>query len=150
LGLDRPRGAWIKAIHPASPAAAAGLRNNDVVLRFRGVEVHDLNHLINMVSMAPIGQPAEVVVWRERQEKALSVVVGDRDRALAQVAPASERNQPKGLLRRPDRPGPSPSFARGMELNSLDEAGARRLGMPPTERGALVKWIEPDSQFSPF
>ena len=38
-----------------------------MILRFNGVEILDLNHLINMVSMAPIGQPAEVVVWRDRQ-----------------------------------------------------------------------------------
>ena len=43
-----------------------------MILRFRGVEVHDLNHLINMVSMAPIGQPADLVVWRDRQRAARS------------------------------------------------------------------------------
>ena len=52
LGMERPRGAWIDKVHPSSPADKAGLRAGDVVLRFGGVEVVDLNHLINMVSMA--------------------------------------------------------------------------------------------------
>ena len=66
-GMERPRGAWIAQVQPVRrrPAAAAGLRDGDVVLRFDGVEIVDLNHLINMVSMAAIGQPAEVVVWRD-------------------------------------------------------------------------------------
>ena len=32
------------------------MKVGDVILRFNGVEVADLNHLINLVSMAPIGQ----------------------------------------------------------------------------------------------
>jgi len=58
LGLDRPRGAWVDVVNPRSPAAEGGVREGDVVVRFNGVEVYDLNHLINMVSMAPIGRPA--------------------------------------------------------------------------------------------
>jgi serine protease Do len=150
LGLDRPRGAWISIVHQPSPAASGGMKDNDVVIRFRGVDVLDLNHLINMVSMAPIGQAADVVVWRGGQERSLNVVVGDRDRAIAQVAPAASRGPSRGMLRREDRPGPTSSFVRGLELNTLDESGARRLGMPPTERGALVMRIEPESQLAPF
>ena len=46
-------------------------------------EVIDLNHLINLVSMAPIGQPADVVVWRDRREIAMKVMVADKDRIIA-------------------------------------------------------------------
>ena len=56
-----------ESTHPRRPRRA-GLREGDVVLRFGGVEITDLNHLINTVSMAPIGQSAEVVVWRDRRE----------------------------------------------------------------------------------
>jgi len=92
LGLDRPKGAWVDLVHENSPAAKAGLHDGDVILRFKGVEVNDLNHLINMVSMAPIGYTADVVVWRNRKQSSLVVTVGDRDRTISQVAPASDRN----------------------------------------------------------
>ena len=52
LGMERPRGAWIGKVHRSSPADQAGLRDGDVVLRFSGIEIIDLNHLINMVSMS--------------------------------------------------------------------------------------------------
>ncbi|MFO0907675.1 MAG: trypsin-like peptidase domain-containing protein [Isosphaeraceae bacterium] len=156
LGLERPRGAWIDVVHPGSPAAAAGLKDDDVILRFQGAEVRDLNDLINRVSMAPIGQPCEVVVWRGKQLVALSVTVGDRERTIAQMGgpPPGERlnNTPRGgqggLLRRPERPMPTTTFALGLELDTLDETVSRRLGLPPALKGAVVLKIAPESPLS--
>jgi serine protease Do len=157
MGLDRPKGAWVDVVHEASPAFAAGLHDGDVILRFRGVEIHDLNHLINMVSMAPIGQPAEVVVWRKREQLVLSVTVGNRDRAVAAAGtpvPTSgtvaERTNPKGLLRRLDRPDTQTLFARGLELVTLDAASLQRLGLPANLRGAAVTRVAPDSPLASF
>jgi serine protease Do len=147
LGLERPQGAWIDRVLPGSPAARGGLKNGDVIIRFNGVEISDLNHLINTVSMAPIGQEAEVVAWRGRKTVALKVTVGERDRALAEAmpAPTPERTTPGGLLRRNDRPGPGSMYALGLELVTLDPATARRLGLPESLRGAAVVQIVPDS-----
>ena len=101
LGLDRPRGAWIEVVNPRSPAAEGGLREGDVVVRFNGVEINDLNHLINMVSMAPIGRPAEMVVWRDRKKVSMKITVGDKE-PLTQASPPVDRSTPDRLLRRPD------------------------------------------------
>lgn len=144
LGLDRPHGAWIDVVHPGSPASTAGLHNGDVVTRFNGIEIGDLNHLINIVSMAPIGQAADVVVWRGGRLISLKVMVGERDRAIAQVAPV-ERTTPGGLLRRDNRPASSSSFALGIELITLDASAARRLGLPDSLRGAAVLQVAPES-----
>ena len=83
--MERPRGAWIRKVYRSSPADKAGMRDGDVVLRFAGIDITDLNHLINMVSMAAVGEPAEVVVWRDRREHKLLVTVGDRDRTLTSI-----------------------------------------------------------------
>src|SRR5262245_42555056 len=48
LGMLRPKGAWIGKVHASSPADRAGLKDGDVVVRFSGIEITDLNHLINM------------------------------------------------------------------------------------------------------
>jgi serine protease Do len=144
LGLERPRGAWIDRVHPGSPAASGGLHGGDVIQRFNGVEIFDLNHLINMVSMAPIGQPAEVVVWRGGKSDSFRITVGERERTIAALAP-SERRNPGGLLRREDRPGAASSFALGMELVTLDAASAGRWGLPGQVRGALILQVVPES-----
>jgi serine protease Do len=144
LGLKRPRGAWVEVVGPSSPAEAGGLRSDDVILRFNGVEVQDLNHLINIVSMAPIGKPAEVAVWRDRKVLSLQVTVGNKDRTIAQLAPA-ERTTSSGLLRRGERPAAASSFALGLELSTLDEDASRRFDLPAALRGAIILKIAPDS-----
>ena len=82
-----------------------------MILRFGGVEIHDLNHLINTVSMTAVGQPADVVVWRDRREIRLKVTVGDRERTLAEAPEVplqpklpDRQGDPAGLFRRPNRP----------------------------------------------
>jgi serine protease Do len=149
IGLDRPRGAWVELVHQASPAALGGIRDGDVILRFNGVEVIDLNHLINIVSMAPIGQPAEVVVWREgKEQRPLRVNVGNRDdRTFADLSPSppAGRGSSPGLLRRPERPSSTSTYAMGLELVTLDEVAAQRLRLPGSLRGVAVARVAPGS-----
>jgi len=147
LGLERPRGAWIDTVHHASPAALAGLRDGDVVLRFAGVDVIDLNHLINMVSMAAVGEPAEVVIWRDRREHKLRVTVGERERTLAKLsaAPPEQGRDGSGLIRRPHRPNAGSTFVMGMELATLTGELARRIEIPESWRGALVVGVDVES-----
>ena len=58
--------------------------------------------------MAPIGQVAEVVVWRDRRELTFQVTVGERERTFAQLSGGvlDPETDPSGLVRRPNRPGP--------------------------------------------
>ena len=149
LGLDRPLGAWVGKVYPGSPAFLGGLHDGDVVLKYQGTDVHDLNHLINMVSMSSIGQAADLEVWRDRQRYRLQITIGDRERAVVDNAPAVERTSPVkrgegGLLRRPVAPE-APQAILGMELRTLDEAYSRQLGLPANLRGTVVVKIEPQS-----
>jgi serine protease Do len=146
LGMETPRGAWIDRVHVPSPAASAGIRDGDVVLRYAGVEIMDLNHLINMVSMTAVGQTAEVIVWRDRREHKLTVTVGERDRTLSQAAVGPDvARDPSGLLRRPNRPGSGSSYVLGLELATLSPELARRIEIPESWRGALVLSVDNQS-----
>jgi S1-C subfamily serine protease len=77
LGLDRVRGALVETVYPSTPAATAGLRNNDVVLQVDDVAIRNENHLINLISGLPPGQRVRLQVWRERQTIAVEATVGD-------------------------------------------------------------------------
>jgi S1-C subfamily serine protease len=83
LGLDRLRGALVERVYPDTPASAAGLRANDVILQVENVAVRDENHLINLISTLPAGQRIRMQVWRERGLATLDAVVGDWSRAQA-------------------------------------------------------------------
>ena len=77
LGLDRAQGAWIEAVFPDTPATAAGLRSNDVVLAVDATAIRNENQLINLVSGMPPGQRIRLEVWRDRKTLYLDAVVGD-------------------------------------------------------------------------
>lgn len=81
LGMPRARGARITRVYNnrTTPATLAGLRADDVVLMFNGVEVADENHLINLVSLADIGSAVKIEVFRARQQQLLTVQLTDRD-----------------------------------------------------------------------
>jgi S1-C subfamily serine protease len=102
--------------------------------------------------MAAVGQPAELVVWRERQLWTIKVQVGERERTIAQMTGAATEPSPSpsprgggGLLRRPDRPGVNSTHAVGLELQTLDEPGTAKFGYPKAVRGAIVLRIAPES-----
>ncbi|MDG3002941.1 trypsin-like peptidase domain-containing protein [Paludisphaera mucosa] len=146
-GLDRPRGALIERVSPDSPASRAGVRDGDVVLQFGGAAILDLNHLINAVSMSPIGQPADLVVWRDGREAKLQVTVADRERTLG---PPVDRTEAARQGRSKDRPVGPTSLALGLELMSLDGDLAVGHGLPKSSRGALVVAVEAESPFAPL
>ena len=117
LGLERPRGARIEAVQNLSPAAVAGLKANDVVLRYNDSEVINSNHLINLISMSPIGDAAELLVWRDGRSFAARVVIADRDALVARTRPS-----PGGEWLDGPRPG-TPD----------DGAGDRPVAPPPRD-----------------
>ncbi|WP_250846703.1 trypsin-like peptidase domain-containing protein [Aquisphaera insulae] len=154
LGLDRPVGAWVGKVHPDSPAARGGLRDGDVVVKFGGVPIHDLNHLINAVSMTPVGIPADVVVWRDRKEMSIQITVGERDRTIPGSPSPSppRRSEPTDLVRNAE-PGadvgvPTTTTALGLELATLNRQMALRYQLPETMAGAIIVGIQPDSPLS--
>ncbi len=156
LGLDRPRGARIDQIQPDSPAALAGLKSNDVILRFNGTDVLDFNHLINLVSMSDIGREVEMLVWRERRAIPLKIIVADRAAVVAEAGDPAQRVAPNGLLRRPNPPTlpdayPSTNASRTGSLGLFAIAGAleaRRFGLPEAARGVLITRLDPSSPFA--
>jgi S1-C subfamily serine protease len=81
VGLDRVQGALVERVFTDTPAAAAGLRPNDVILQVETVAIRNENHLINLISTLPAGQRVRLQVWRERRMTPLEAVVGDWGKA---------------------------------------------------------------------
>jgi len=77
LGLPRLVGARVNYVMPNSPAEAAKLQVNDVILEFNNTPIEDDSHLSNVVSMTAVGQKVPVVVFRDRKPLVLEVEVAD-------------------------------------------------------------------------
>jgi len=68
----------VQTVKPDTPAAEAGLRRNDVVLQFGAIEVQDLDHLINLVSLTPVGERVELTVLRDRRRVPMTLILSER------------------------------------------------------------------------
>ena len=89
LRLDRKRGARVVSVARGTPAARASLQANDVVTEFQQKPVMDFDHLINLVSLQPIGSTVTLGVWRSG--RGLQVRVSLSDRNVIDAAPESRR-----------------------------------------------------------
>jgi len=78
LKLDRARGARIVKVRPNTPASRVNLKFNDVILGFDGIDVLDKNHLINLVSLAPVGKRVKLVIQRNGRKLTVHVLLADR------------------------------------------------------------------------
>jgi serine protease Do len=76
VGLKRPRGTRISGITPDSPAAAAQLKVDDVVLEFAGVPVDDDNHLVTLVGLTEPGREVPLLILRDQKRIRLNVKLG--------------------------------------------------------------------------
>lgn len=82
LGMDRLYGARVVKVYRnqrPTPAAMAGVRPDDVIVSFNAVPVLDENHLINLVSLAEIGRPIQIEVFRTGRRQSLELKLTDRD-----------------------------------------------------------------------
>jgi serine protease Do len=150
LGLQRPIGAIVTTVHPDSPAQQAGLKDKDVIIRFNNAEVKDLNHLINMVSMAPIGIPADVEVWRDGSAIRLKVRVGARDQVLSQMGDGIGRENALAEKRpgRPRRPEATSKIVPGpwgIAVSGLTTEVRERLANELEGDAAMVVGVDPES-----
>jgi serine protease Do len=133
LRLDRIRGARVSRVSPNSPASRANLQIDDVVLTFDGVEVVDGNHLINLVSLTPVGKRVKLVIFREGKHLNLEVTVGDR-------------SELKQTTQAPTEPGMGTRVhAMGLTLHRLEPDIAVQLGFDAGARGLLVLKVDRDS-----
>lgn len=77
-GLDRPRGARVTGVTPGSPAEKAKMKRDDIVLQFDGHWIDNDSHLVNQVSLTPVGVDIPMLVFRDGKTVTLTVKVGDR------------------------------------------------------------------------
>lgn len=106
LRLDRVHGARVHQVFENSPASRAGLQYDDVVLNFDGIDVQDHDHLINLVSLSPIGKQIRMAVWRGQKKITLAIMLADRsDLRKTSEAPANPGRgspaRPMGLIVEP-------------------------------------------------
>jgi serine protease Do len=75
FGLKKPGGALIVEVSPRSPAAKAGLRRGDIIVRYGDEEIEEATALRNLIADTPINKKISLVVWRDKRSTEVTVVI---------------------------------------------------------------------------
>ena len=126
LGLARPIGVLISNIHKSGPAAAAGLKQGDVVTAINGREVDDLDGLRFRLATLVVGDEAKLSVVRDGTPRTLAVKL---------VAP------PETPAREITEVGGRNPFA-GTTIANLNPALAEEQGLDTNASGVMVRRVK--------
>src|SRR5258708_24438524 len=90
LKLAAERGVVLGKIVPDSPAAKAGLKENDVVTEINGQRVEGAAQFRRMIHEIPAGRSVQLTVWRDGSTQNVSATLGkseERHHAMKMLAP---------------------------------------------------------------
>lgn len=100
FGMETPRGAFVQEVQPDSPAAAAGVQDEDIVLVFNDHQIDYYTDLPFYVGQYRPGTEAGITVYRDGETKNLTVSLGSSPtNAVASEAPevVREKRNPLGF-----------------------------------------------------
>jgi serine protease Do len=158
LRLETTRGALVQSVEPDSPAAQAGLREDDVIVRFDGEAVRSVAQLVRLVRETPPGRPVSLEVSRAGEKRTLQATLAERGpHALVELGELPELDLPE-----PPEPLVAPRFEwhgnAPLVFRHRGPLGPRKLGLGyrpiegqlaeyfkvPGGKGLLVESVEPD------
>jgi serine protease Do len=138
FGLPKAEGGLVADVTLDGPAARAGFVEGDVILLVNGQLTTKKRDLLLALAAMPIGQGAEVRVWRQGAEIVLRPVIGEMPGNL-QIAWNGSRG------RRTQR-----DLIIGLNLAPLTEARRELLEIPSHIKGVIVLSIGDNSTFLEF
>ncbi len=137
-GYNGQTGAVVTRITPNGPAARAGLRNGDVVLKFDGRDVADSRALTRMVGEAQVGARVAMEIVREgRRATIVAMIERLEEPDAAPRAQAGSGGQDLGPARRNDS-GPRTGRIFGLALAELDASLREEFQIEPEVSGLVV------------
>jgi serine protease Do len=134
MGLDEAQGALVTDVVEDAPAAAAGIQVGDVILDFAGTRIDELRDLPRAVANYPVGEDADITVWRDGQRRTISTEIAQLKAGAAVAAgaaPSGEAQPATGEL--------------GLALARLTAQARQQYGIDGSVQGVLVVRVEADS-----
>ena len=132
FGLREVRGVAVEKVMENSPAAAAGIQNNDVIVRFNGEEITSTRKLTRLVSEVAPDHKVSLTVLRNGREKDINATLGKRQ--MPHFENGNFSGEMPGLIDKEieiDLP----------DLKDLPRGdGARIFTVPPSGEGKSFMW----------
>ena len=128
FGLETPTGALVADVENDTPAAKAGVKRGDVIVKFDDQVVHDEHELPEMVAQTAIGKTVPLEVVRDGKHLTLQVRVGQLHEQ--ELASARESGHPAAKW--------------GLQVQTLNPEIAQDLGIQE-KQGVVISSVLPDS-----
>ncbi len=125
-------GALIGDVVDDGPAAKAGFKPGDVVLKFDGKKVADSRRLQLTVAETKPGSEVPVEILRDGKEKTLTVTIKQLPGTEELAANSSPSDGDNGTLN-------------GVAVSDLDQRARQEYNIPKDVKGAVITQVEPDS-----
>jgi serine protease Do len=129
-------GALVAEVEPDGPAARAGFKSGDVIVKFDGKDVADARHLKLVVANVAPGEKVPAEVLRDGHSRTVTVAVADqpRDGRLAQDNPSADQGS-----------GHDTGTLNGVAVADLDSQARREFDVPAPVHGALITNVDPET-----
>jgi len=121
FGLDRPRGALVSSVEKDGPAAHAGVAPGDVILAVSGRPIERYGELSSTIAAMKPGSDANLALWRNGKEQALTVKVAE----LHEQQPTLARGSGKPREHAGDQASALGLTVRPLEPREKEQAGTQ-------------------------
>jgi serine protease Do len=143
--LPRDRGEVISSVQPGQPAASAGIRQGDVVVRVNNQDVTPDQSLSYLVANVRPGTTIPVELIRDGRRQTVRVRVGTRPSAEELAATEFDPNAEQPMPGRPSDDAASATAALGLSVQALTPQIARSVGVAQDTRGVVILAVDPSS-----
>ncbi len=115
FNLKEGKGALVAGVEKSGPADKYGILPGDVIIKFNGVELHEMSDLPSMVADTPVGKNADITVIRDGKVKIINVKVGELKDDVKEIYAKNEKEK-IGIVVREITPEFANSY--GLSVNS--------------------------------
>jgi serine protease Do len=149
--LPSEHGVVLGKIVPDSPAAKAGLKENDVVMEINGQRVEGTEQFRRMIREIPAGRQAQLTIWRDGKSQTLAATIGKLEphvNANVVTAPGTFAFQMPDMSHLGEMMEANPWFGGqprlGIDAEDLEGDFGNYFGAPDGE-GVLIRGVFSDS-----
>jgi serine protease Do len=144
LGLPKDRGEIVATVEPNGPAAKAGIKQGDVIVRINNSDVTYDNTLSYVVANTPIGSTVPIELIRDGQRKTINATIAQRPaESIVQARAGIRTDEDEDETKTPASEATKQSL--GITLQPLTSQMRQQLGIDATVQGVVIAGITPSS-----
>ncbi|MBI0433979.1 DegQ family serine endoprotease [Roseomonas sp. KE0001] len=131
------QGALVARAQEDGPAAKAGIRNGDVILRFNGQDVREMRQLPRVVAETKVGSKVPVELWRGGNRQTVEVTVTELPAEQQASAGSPQQARPGS--------GAVELSGLGLKVAPLSPETRERFSLGEEAKGVVITEVAPNS-----